>query len=339
MKPKHHDMKPKELPRKPKTARGRRHARKIAPKIKENNKSALFVQGRTANEECTHLLLDLLGMRKPLGLKREFRDKEANPFVDPDALETIAKRFDCSLFCTTTHSKKRPVNFVFGRTFDGSVLDMVELGVDFYLGLDDIRSLQPQVGSKPIIIFQGDTWDTDSIFITCKSILMDFFRGPTVDQVAHALLRHCHVFFASGDEHTQRRRIFMRSYYLCSKSELESNQNVQALYKATSDGITIVPMGPNVDFTIRRVKEAEPDTLKEALRKPVITESTKVAGIKNAFRDEIGRTMGTVYTSHQDLTKLATRKFKGLHKPKVPLRIGGNSSSDGSFESGSGSDD
>ncbi|TNJ30508.1 Brix domain containing protein [Giardia muris] len=334
MNPKHHDVKPKALTPQPKTVKGRRHLRKVAPKIVENNKSALFVQGRTANDECNHLLLELLGLHKPLGLKREFKDKEANPFVDPDPLETAIKRFDCSLFCTTTHSKKRPVNFVFGRTFDGSILDMIELGVDFSLGLNDIRSLQPQIGSKPIIVFQGDGWDNDSIFITCKSILLDFFRGPTVAQIAHASLRHCHVFFAFGDEHTQRRRIFMRSYYLCSRSELESNQKIQALYRATADGITIIPMGPNVDFTIRRVKKADPDAFDEALKRPVVTAPTKVSGIKNAFRDEIGRTMGVVYTSRQDLTKIATRRFKGLHEPKVPLRVGGDTRPDDS-----GSDD
>lgn len=57
------------------------------PKIVENNKNTIFLSGSTANKDCNDLLRDLLSMRAPMGVRRRFRDREANPFVDASELE------------------------------------------------------------------------------------------------------------------------------------------------------------------------------------------------------------------------------------------------------------
>jgi ribosome production factor 2 len=52
------------------------------------------------------------------------------PFEDVSSLEFLCQKNDCSLFGVATHNKKRPHGIVLGRTFDGVILDMIELGVN-----------------------------------------------------------------------------------------------------------------------------------------------------------------------------------------------------------------
>ncbi|EFO62389.1 Brix domain containing protein [Giardia lamblia P15] len=304
-----------DKPRVPTTARGKRIMKEREPKIVENNKNTIFLSGSTANKDCNDLLRDLLSMRAPMGVRRRFRDREANPFVDASELEFLSQRVDCSLFCTGTSSKKRPSNIVIGRMFDGQVLDMVELGIDLYLGLTDIHSPKPQFGTKPALIFEGDLWSNDTIFEGCKSIFMDFFRGPTVTAMAHASLRYCHVFYAVGSEDLQTRRVLMRTYYLCTSRELEEKENVKKLHQESCGGITIIPMGPNVDFTLRRTRILDRSEMAAAMRRQrTKKDPSKVPGVKNAEYDELGREFGTVYVDRQDLDKLGLRRFKGLRR-------------------------
>ena len=43
-----------------------------------------------------------------------------------------------------------------GRMFNWEILDMIELGIDQYLGLDDIKGNKKGIGHKPMMLFQGD---------------------------------------------------------------------------------------------------------------------------------------------------------------------------------------
>jgi hypothetical protein len=84
------------------------------------------------------------------------KKNEMHPFEDAGSLEFLSQKNDCSLFVFGNNSKKRPNNLVFvssaydysathtfssrlhyciicfhrqGRTYDGHLLDMIELGV------------------------------------------------------------------------------------------------------------------------------------------------------------------------------------------------------------------
>lgn len=51
----------------------------------------------------------------------------------------MSKKSDASHFVFGSHSKKRPNNLVFGRTFNGHLLDMFELGMDSFKSLEDFK--------------------------------------------------------------------------------------------------------------------------------------------------------------------------------------------------------
>jgi ribosome production factor 2 len=90
-------------------------------------------------------------------------------------------------------------------------------------------------------------------------------------------------------------------------------------------------MGPNLDLTLRRHQTADPELLKEAMKRPKLKKADIEQGLgkkrKNLEVDEMGDLRGRIHVGKQDLSKLQTRKMKGLK--------GGDVSDEGSEDSAS----
>jgi hypothetical protein len=130
------------------SARAQRIAKKKAPKAVENTKQAIFLRGSKTSELVGDVMKDLFGLRKPHGVMMQRKNDNMHPFDDAASLEFLAGKNDCSIFCVANHSKKRPHNLVVGRTFDGHVLDMVELGVETATTLDDLQLAFPEASVR-----------------------------------------------------------------------------------------------------------------------------------------------------------------------------------------------
>ena len=115
---------------------------------------------------------------------------EVLPFEDANSLEFLASKNDCSLFALGSHSKKRPHNLVLGRTFDAHILDMLEFGVENYLPISQFKGSHKAIGSKPLVVFLGDQWTSDSTYSKLQNFLLDFFRGEKIEKVALKGLDH-----------------------------------------------------------------------------------------------------------------------------------------------------
>lgn len=61
------------------------------------------------------------------------------PFEDPASLEFWADKNDASMFIVGQSTKKRPDNLVFVRTFNSKVLDMCEVGVEKFVGMNEFK--------------------------------------------------------------------------------------------------------------------------------------------------------------------------------------------------------
>jgi ribosome production factor 2 len=61
------------------------------------------------------------------------------PFEDASSLEFWAQKNDASLFVVAQSTKKRPDNLTFARTFNGRLLDMLEVGVDSWTALNEFK--------------------------------------------------------------------------------------------------------------------------------------------------------------------------------------------------------
>jgi ribosome production factor 2 len=66
---------------------------------------------------------------------------ETFPFDDIGPVESRCSKHDCSLFVISQNQKKRPENLVFGRLFDGHLLDMFEFGLSNYQPVQQFKAV------------------------------------------------------------------------------------------------------------------------------------------------------------------------------------------------------
>jgi ribosome production factor 2 len=83
---------------------------------------------------------------------------------------------------------------------------MIEFGVENHHPIESFEGHKKAVGSKPILIFSGDQWDSDSTFVRIQNLFMDFFRGDKTEKISLKGLDH--VISCTASEGT----IYMRAY-------------------------------------------------------------------------------------------------------------------------------
>ncbi|XP_034436340.1 ribosome production factor 2 homolog [Hippoglossus hippoglossus] len=280
---------------KPKTKRAKRFLDARAPKLSEDLKSAMIMKGGNTSLTVTQALKDVYSLKKPNAVLYK-KKNITRPFEDSTSLEFFSKKTDSSLFLFGSHNKKRPNNLIFGRLFDFHVLDMIELGIEKFVSLSEIKVSKCPEGTKPMLVFAGEAFDTEVEHKRLKSLLIDFFRGPNVPAVRLAGLEHV-IHFTALDG-----KIFMRSYRcLLKKSGCRTPR------------IELEEIGPSFDFVMRRTHLASDDLYKLAHRQPKALKPKKK---KNISHDTFGSKFGRVHMQKQDLSKLHTRKMKGLRKRK-----------------------
>ncbi|XP_043860045.1 ribosome production factor 2 homolog [Dromiciops gliroides] len=278
---------------KPKTKRTKRFLEKREPKLNENVKNAMLIRGGNANATITQVLRDMYALKKPYSVLYK-KKNITRPFEDQTSLEFFSKKSDCSLFMFGSHNKKRPNNLIVGRMYDYHVLDMIELGIEKFVSLKDIKNSKCPEGTKPMLIFAGDAFDVSEDYRRLKSLLTDFFRGPTVPNIRLAGLEYVLHFTALDG------KIYFRTYKLLLKKS-----------GCRTPRIELEEMGPSLDLIMRRTYLASDDLYKLSMKLPKALKPKKK---KNISHDTFGTTFGRIHMQKQDLSKLQTRKMKGLKK-------------------------
>lgn len=280
---------------KPKTKRSKRFLESRAPKLSEDGKSVMIMKGGNTSQTITQALKDIYSLKKPNAVLYK-KKNITRPFEDSTSLEFFSKKSDCSLFLFGSHNKKRPNNLIFGRLYDFHVLDMIELGVEKFVSMSDIKNMKCPEGTKPMLVFAGEAFETDNEHRRLKSLFIDFFRGPNVSAVRLAGLEHVLHFTALEG------KIYMHSYRcLLKKSGCRTPR------------IELEEIGPSLDLVLRRTHLASDDLYKLAHKQPKALKPKKK---KNISHDAFGTKLGRVHMQKQDLSKLHTRKMKGLRKRK-----------------------
>lgn len=251
------------------------------------------MKGGNTSETVTQALKDIYSLKKPNAVMYK-KKNITRPFEDQTSLEFFSKKADCSLFLFGSHNKKRPNNLIFGRMFDFHVLDMIELGIEKFASLKQIKKNTCPEGTKPLLVFSGEAFVTDNEYKRLQSVLTDFFRGPSVSSVRLAGLEHLLHFTALEG------KIYMRSYTVLLKKS-----------GCRTPRIELEEMGPSFDFTLRRTHLASDDLYKTAHRQPKALKPKKK---KNVSHDAFGTKFGRLHMQKQNLAKLQTRKMKGLRK-------------------------
>ncbi|EMC93704.1 hypothetical protein BAUCODRAFT_251192 [Baudoinia panamericana UAMH 10762] len=290
---------------KPKNARTKRYLDNKGPQAVENPRTTLFLKYTSCSEVLSLVLKDLYALKRPLAIKFSGKNN-THPFEDPTSFEFLSDKNDASLIAFASHSKKRPHCLTLARTFEYKVLDMLELLVepDTMRTLDQFKNDKPGVGLKPLITFSGSAFDSPSAnaYTLAASLLLDLFKGPDVKEIEVEGLQYMIHFSVAEETDTQPKPpIHMRTYLLKTKRAPNS----------TLPKVEVEEMGPRIDFRVGRIKQADPDMWKEAMRKPKGQEAkTK----KNVETDMVGDQVGRIHLGKQDLGKLQTRKMKGLKR-------------------------
>lgn len=122
--------------------------------------------------------------------------------------------------------------------------------------MEDFESLlKVPTHTRPAIIFQGDSWETDANLSKVRNLLHDFFvENIKITEVEiNNALRLTITFSAYAD------KIFMRTFevLLTGKNILEDDGK-----------LSIEEVGPKVDFVLRRTRFADDELWKQATKVP-----------------------------------------------------------------------
>ncbi|KAJ3004064.1 rRNA-binding ribosome biosynthesis protein rpf2 [Thoreauomyces humboldtii] len=280
---------------KPRSAAGKRVQKKREPQLIEGAKPALFMKGTNTSQLVTSVFRDMYSLKRPDAVLFSKRN-EVRPFEDPRPLEFFSQKNDAGLFVLASHSKKRSHNLVLARMFDHQLLDMIELGVEKAMSMDQFKTTKSAVGHRPLLVFSGDAWESTDELRTLRSILLDMYRGVNgLDGVDLAGLEHVICLTAATSL-----AVHMRTYTVQLKKSGTKLPRVE-----------LEDMGPSCDWVVRRHRAPNPEAWKMATKVPKELKPKKVKNIeRNAMGDQIGR----IHMETQDFDKLQTRKMKGLKR-------------------------
>jgi len=283
---------------KTKTQAGKRALENREPKAIENTKTAIFVRGTNCSGLVMQCMKDLTSLKKPFTVSYNEKN-DIRPFEDVTKLEFYCKKNDSSLFMLGNHNKKRPHNLIIGRMYDYQLLDMVELGLENFKALKDFKNSKIASGIKPCLQFAGEPFadTTNAEFQRLKSLLIDFFRGPEVDNVRLAGIEHVLQFTALD------KKVLLRSY----KINLEKSRTKYSR-------VELEEIGPSLDLVLRRTQLASDDLFKTACKQIKNVKGAKK--IKNVSEDVFGTKMGQLHVPAQEIRKIQTRKVKALKESK-----------------------
>ena len=288
---------------KAKTAGGKRILESREPQTIEPPKSTLFVKSTTTSTLVTDTLHALYSLKKPDAVILSKRN-DLHPFEygkNETAIEFLTQKNESPVMVLASHSKKRPNNLTFIRTFDHHLYDMFELQVTAFKGIQEVASstLDAWVpGTKPAFVFSGDEFELREEYKQIKLLFLDMFRGQVIKSLDVQGLQT--VINVSAVDSKILFRVYRLRLLKSADTPLTPNVELQ-------------PVGPFIDFTLGRQRLPGDDLRKQAHAVPRVIKPRKE---KNISHDGLGDKYGRVHVGRQNIDTLQTRKVKALRKPK-----------------------
>ncbi|XP_021755226.1 ribosome production factor 2 homolog [Chenopodium quinoa] len=286
-----------------KTHRGRRILEKRAPKLVENEKKTLFVHGTKTSNVLNSVLTELYHLKKENSVKYTRKNDKIRPFEagGETNLEFFSQKTDCALFVFGSHSKKRPDNLVMGRFYDNHVYDLVEVGVENYRSLQSFsydKKISPKMGSKPLIAFIGEGFESVDELKHLKEVLLELLRGEVIENLNLAGVDRIYVCTAISSN-----RVYLSH---CALRLKKSGTVVPRM--------ELVEVGPSMDLVVRRHRLPNEGLRKEAMK--TAPDRTKKK-LKNVKGDPLLGKTGKIYIPDQKLGDMAIPyKAKGVKRER-----------------------
>jgi len=189
------------------------------------------------------------------------------------------------------------------------------------------QSRKPSVGQKPLFVFSGDLFSTHPFYIQFKSMILDLYRGELASNINLQGLEHVISITHAPDSSPLISTSEPLSIVPTASSSTSSATPVIhfrtyliKLLKSSSGKtpfINLEQCGPSFDFSPRRSNTGSEEQWKAATK--TLKRKTKGEGgaqakkrSKNWDTDEMGDKVGRIHVGVQDLSKMQTRKMKGL---------------------------
>ena len=233
-------------------------------------------------------------MRKEYSKKLGKKNKLESVFKDPHTIEYFSQKNNTALFGYTSDNKKRPMNLVLGSLFNGKVLDMFEYEVTNYIPVEYFaKDVKIHSCMKPVVIFQGDVFETDFQYERMRKFLFDFLRLHNVEEVNVSDLRRI-VFVSAGDD----KEVKLRSF------QVDGPINEYALNE-----MKLTEVGPSINLKMRTVQLASKELYDLSLKQP---RETMVRKVKNIENNGLGERRGRIHMAKQNLKNAALKNYKRI---------------------------
>ncbi|GAB4856404.1 hypothetical protein Ancab_014323 [Ancistrocladus abbreviatus] len=292
----------------PKSGRARRELEKRAPKLVEGGRKTLILHGTKTSSVLNAVLTEIYNLKRGSAVKYTRKNANIRPFESggETSLEFFSLKTDCSIFVFGSHSKKRPDNLVIGRMYDHHIYDLMEVGIENFRSMESFsydKKLAPKVGSKPLVAFIGEGFESVDELKHLKEVMLDLLRGEVVENFNLTGLDRIYVCTALSSK-----RVFFSH---CALRLKKSGTIVPRM--------ELVEVGPSMDLVVRRHRLPNEDLRKEAMK--TAPEQTKKT-VKNVKGDALLGKVGKIYIPDQKVgDAVLPNKAKGVKRERREAKL------------------
>ena len=283
--------------RKPKTHKGKLYLESLKPKLIEDPKQCLFINTKNSSEIMRMVLHELYIMRKELSRKLTRKEDILNITENKENVEFLCTKNNTTFFSLSSHNKKHPMDLTLGCLFDHQLLDAFKFEVTNFIPMSYFKeNLTINSDQKPIIIFQGELFESDFNYDRLKKFFIDYFQLYDKENAIISELRRIIVISIENDEKIVKIRNYQINGDLSSKNSLQK--------------INLAEIGPSLDLKERQFILADEALYKKTLKQP---KGIKEIKEKNIEKNKIlGEKRGRIHMQKQNLTAVSLRKFKKI---------------------------
>jgi len=283
--------------RKPKTHKGKLYLESLKPKLIEDPKQCLFINTENSTEIMRMVLHELYLMRKEFSKKLTRKEQIFNIVQNKENVEFLCTKNNTTFFSLSSHNKKHPMDLTMGCLYDHQLLDSFEFEVTNFIPMSYFKeSTTINSDLKPIIIFQGELFESDFNYDRLKKFLIDYFQLYDKENIIISEMRRIIVVSIENDEKVVKIRNYQINGDLSNKNSLPK--------------IQLVEIGPSFDLKERKFSLADEVLYKKALKQPKAVKEIKE---KNIEKNKIlGEKRGRIHMQKQNLKAVSLKKYKKI---------------------------
>ena len=243
-----------------KTQKGKSYLKNLLPKLIEDPKQSLFINTTNSSEIMRMIMNDLYL------IKKDYSKKLSN--------------------------KEKIININFNHEF----LDVFEFEVTNYIPIEYFKK-NIEIGAymKPIIIFQGEIFETEFNYERLKNFFFDYFKLYNTENVIINELKRIIVISCDSNE----KIVKIRNYQINGEINEQNLKN-----------LNLVEIGPSLNLKEKKFILADDNLYKNSLKQP---KNLKESKEKNIEKNKIlGIKRGRLHINKQNLNAVSLKKYKKI---------------------------